>query len=105
MSGQFRILEFKAYAKNSLQGFLDVQTDTGMIVRGCSLHVKNGSKWIGLPQKSYTKNDNSTVWLPVVEFSTKEALNVFRDRTLDALDRFHGNGNRGNSHLFDGDQF
>jgi hypothetical protein len=100
---QFRVLSFKAYQKNTLQGFLDLVTDSGLIIHGCSLHQKNDSRWIGLPSKEYTKNDNTKGWQPIVEFATKEAGYAFRDKAIEALDRFQGHGERSGGRNFDGD--
>jgi len=43
------------------------------------------SRWVGMPAKPYKKN-GETKWSPLVEFSTKEACERFRDAALAALD-------------------
>ena len=34
------VLDFKAYAKGTLRGIIDIELASGMIVRGCSLNKK-----------------------------------------------------------------
>jgi hypothetical protein len=86
--GRFQIKLFKPYQKNTLQGFIDVETPSGMVIHRLSLHQKNGSHWVGLPSKQYSKEDGGTSWVPVIEFATREAADRFRDQVLAAFDLY-----------------
>lgn len=86
--GRFQIKLFKPYQKKTLMGFIDIEAPSGLIIHGCTLHQKNGSRWIGLPSKQFKKNDGSTGWTPVIEFATREAGDKFRDQVLAAFDLY-----------------
>lgn len=92
-AGRFQIKQWKPYAKNTLVGFLDIETPSGMLIHGCTLHQKNGSRWIGLPGKQYTKENKETGWTPVIEFPSREVGDRFRDAVLAAFDEFQGQAN------------
>jgi len=66
------IINYKPYQKNTLQGFLDLRmTQIGLEIRGICVHEKNGSRWLQLPSKPYTKEDGSQGWQYILEFYDK----------------------------------
>ena|SRR6266436_23852 len=85
---EFTVSEWKPYAKNTLCGFLTITMPSGMVLHGCSLHEKNESRWIGLPSQKFVKDDGSSSYTPIVEFTTKEARDRFGATALRAIDRF-----------------
>jgi DNA-binding cell septation regulator SpoVG len=85
--GDFVVSEFKAFEKNTLRGFFTVTMPSGMIVHGCSLHEKNGARWIGMPSNKFTTKEGTTSYTPIVEFVSREAADRFRDQVLVALDK------------------
>ena len=74
----------------TLQGFLSVVTASGLQINDCSYHRREagGSRWIGMPAKSFTKNDGSTGWVPMVEFANPGARARFTEKVLKALDEY-----------------
>jgi hypothetical protein len=88
----FKILDFAAREKNTLRGFLDIEVTDGMLIRGISLHARNGARWLGMPSRQFEK-DGTTGYAPVIEFTDRAAADRFRDAVLAALDRYqHGGG-------------
>jgi DNA-binding cell septation regulator SpoVG len=83
-----RVVDFRAFDKNSLRGFIIVALPDGMIVHGITLHEKNGSRWVGLPSKKFAGKDGTEGYTPIVEFRDRAALDRFRDAVLDGLDVF-----------------
>lgn len=83
----FAVREFKPFEKNTLRAFLSFELPSGMILHGCTLLEKNGSRWIGLPAKEFTKSDGTRSWTPQVEFTSKEARDRFQAAALAAVDR------------------
>jgi DNA-binding cell septation regulator SpoVG len=83
----FEISDWKAFTKNTLRGFFTVTMSSGMILHNCSLHVKNSSRWIGMPSQKYTAKSGESSYKPIVEFSSHGAADRFRDAVLQALDR------------------
>ena len=71
------VLDFKPYSKNTLKGFFDLRLASGMVLCGCTLYEKNGRYWIGLPAKSYLKDDGEQAWCRIIDFSDKETHDRF----------------------------
>jgi hypothetical protein len=59
---QARILDFKPFEKNTLRAFFSLELASGLILRGCTLHTKNGKFWVGLPAKPYTTDTGAQSW-------------------------------------------
>lgn len=82
------IKEFKKHDKNTLKAFVDIEfLDLCLIVKGCMVHQKEGSAWISFPGRSY-EEDGKTKWVNILDFSTKEKREEFREATVDAVKRF-----------------
>jgi hypothetical protein len=84
-----KILKFKPFERNTLRGFLEVETPQGMIIKGLTWHRKTDgekvSEWIGLPAREYTKDDGSKGWANIVDFATKNLYWDFTYAILKAL--------------------
>ena len=76
----------------SLQGFLTVTLPSGLIIHNCQLLETNGRRWIGLPARRFQCADGSIHYQPLVEFTTKRALQNFREAVLRAIERHLGLG-------------
>ena len=87
---KIEILEFKEHHKNTLQGFVDLLIiDTGLEIRGCTLHEKTDSKWIGLPGRAFEKNGEQC-WANILNFPDPEHRRQFQDAALIALREYRG---------------
>jgi hypothetical protein len=76
-----RCIKFRAYHKNTLQGFCDLLlVRTGLVIKDCCLHQKGGKFWIAFPARSYLDEDGRTRWSPLVEFAegASEAREAFQ---------------------------
>ena len=83
------ITDFRAYSKNTLQGFLTIRmTSVGLEIRDIALHQKNGKRWLQLPAKPYKKPDGGQGWSYILAFYDKPRFQQFQDVTLKALDAF-----------------
>jgi hypothetical protein len=82
------VTDWKAYEKNTLRGFLTLTLPSGLVIHNCTLHQKDGSRWIGLPARQYSKDDGSTGYTPLIEFTTKDVRLRFQAAALEAVDRF-----------------
>ncbi len=86
MSG-FEILNFRAIEKGSLRGFFSVQLPSGMVLHDCTLHIKDGARWVGLPSKRFQKKDGTVAYEPLIQFTSRKIADRFRDLVVAALDR------------------
>jgi hypothetical protein len=85
---EFTVSDWKPFQRNTLLGFLNLTTPSGLIFRGCSIHEKEGSRWISMPAQKLAKDDGTTTYKPMVEFVSKEARDRFNEVALRAVDRF-----------------
>lgn len=82
------IKEFKKYEQNTLKAFVDIELlDTCLVIKGCAVHQKDGSAWIGFPGRKY-EEDGTTKWANILEFSTKEKKEEFQSAAVEAVRRF-----------------
>jgi hypothetical protein len=82
----FRISNWKPFEKNTLRGFFTLTLPSGMVLHQCSYFVKGDSRWIGLPSQKFAKKDGSVTYTPMVEFTSREVADKFRDQAVAALD-------------------
>jgi hypothetical protein len=85
---EFEVIEFRPRRKGeSLQGFLILRLPSGLTLHDCTLHQRaGGARWIGLPARSYTKQDGSTAWAHIVDFADKDAHAEFQRLAKAAVD-------------------
>jgi hypothetical protein len=83
-----RCIAFRPHQKNTLRGFADLElTNTGIVIRDCCGHEKNGKEWVSFPARSYTDKNGNTQWSPLVEFAegAREAREQFQRQALAAI--------------------
>jgi hypothetical protein len=79
----FQISGIKPFSKNTLRGFFDLElADTGVILRGCTLHERDGKKWLGWLGRPYTKEDGSQSWSNIVDFRDNKTKYLLQDEVL-----------------------
>lgn len=84
-----RCTEFKRFEKNTLRGFAKLEIPGwGVSICDITLHTKNGSTWVGLPAKRYSKKDGTEGWQPTVEFLDDAAKRAFQSAAVAAIERF-----------------
>src|SRR5262249_2608508 len=81
-----QIRNFRPADRNTLKGFFSVVMPPGMIVNDIALHVKGDSRWVTLPAREWTNSERERKWAPIVEFTTRDVADRFRDAVLAALD-------------------
>lgn len=45
------VRDFKPMRKNTLLGFFTLALDSGLVIKECSLHEKDGKRWFSFPGK------------------------------------------------------
>jgi putative DNA primase/helicase len=51
----------------------------GLILRGCTLHEKNGRRWVGIPAKPFVASDGGQGWVAIVDFRDKQTAVRFQE--------------------------
>src|ERR1700730_5584602 len=72
------VLNFKAFERNSLKDFFDLELASGMILADYTLHESHGKFWVGLPARPYAKPDGSQSWVKIVDFRDKATAYRFQ---------------------------
>jgi len=92
--------DFREVLKNTLQGFCVLTlSPSGLILRDCALHDRDGKRWVALPSKPQIdadgpqRKDSPTgkpQWTPVVEIKGKAERERFQNAALAAIDALRG---------------
>jgi len=83
-----RIISWKEHKKNTLLGFVNLKLEkTGLEIRNCTVHEKDGRRWVSLPAKPYEDENGERGWEQFLRFDPGPNKQ-FQELTLEALDRF-----------------
>jgi len=93
---EFVVSEWRECRKgDSLRGFLTLTLPSGMTLHDCSYHRReDGASWIGMPARQYTKQDGTTAWFRLVDFSDKDGHARFQKLAREAIDRYLAQNDR-----------
>jgi hypothetical protein len=81
-----KISDWKPFEKNTLRAFFTATLPSGMVLHKLTLHERSGGRWIGLPAERYTRTDGTVAYARLIEFSTRQSANRFRDQILRAIE-------------------
>jgi hypothetical protein len=84
-SRAFEALNFRHCERNTLRGFFDLRLPSGLILRGASLHWKDGKHWVGLPARSYAGADGGQKWAALVDFASAKRRKRFQELATEAV--------------------
>ena len=87
-SAQALALNARRHEKNSLRGFFDLALPSGMIVKGCTLHVSHGRAWVAMPGRPYTDANGAQAWSNLLDFRDRATKERFQE--LAELSRLAG---------------
>jgi hypothetical protein len=92
-TGSIQIENWIPLFRDTLQAFLNlIVTRIGLLIRGCSLHEKDGQRRVALLTKEYFKDGEKT-YSRIVEFSSKSNYGAFQREALEAVDAYRGGHN------------
>jgi hypothetical protein len=75
------ISNWKPVQINTLVAFFTITTTSGLVIHRCSLHKRDGQRWLSLPTQR--RGDE---YLPLVEFTTRKVAENFRRQVMNALE-------------------
>lgn len=80
---------FKSYNKGHLQGFADFYLPKwGIEIYGCSLYMKDGSRWLNLPSNEYINSEGEKKYAPFLRFREKKHWQIFMKQAKGAIDKW-----------------
>lgn len=82
-------IRFKSYVKDNLQGFADIYVeDWDAEVHGCTLHMKNGKRWLNVPGFEYDAKDGTKRFNAFLRFRKKKRWELFIEQAKKAIDKW-----------------
>ena len=92
--------DWRPLERNTLRGFVTLRlAPSGIVIRECTVHEKDGKRWIGLPARPQTSKDGSPrldpktgkpAWQPIVEIAGRDERERFQATALAAVDKLLG---------------
>lgn len=80
-------IKFKQFEKGSLKGFADFRfPEKGIEIYGCSVHEKDGRKWVNLPSREFEK-DGERKFAQIIRFTSNDDFNYFLRESLKAVEK------------------
>lgn len=90
-----RIETVKLFSKGTLRAFLDFELlGQGLVIRGATVHEKDGTRWLSLPVKEWDKGGKSGR-APIVEAPDRRVRAQLQAAVFAALDAFQAAGKGG----------
>jgi hypothetical protein len=82
---------YKPVNKGSLLGYADLLLiKSGMQIFGCSLHQKDGGRWVNMPSREYTNDAGEKKYLSIVRFQDPERMKAFSVEAMKAIEKKTG---------------
>ena len=81
-------IKFKSHVKGALLGFADFSLPKmGIEIYGCSVHQKNGRRWVNLPSREYENEMGEKKYASYIRFIDSQHYSAFIEEALKAVDR------------------
>lgn len=82
-------IKWTAVNKGSLVGYADLYVaKTGLEIYGCSMHQKDGRRWINFPSKEYTDSKTGEKkYSFIVRFREKGHMEAFTQKAKEAIEK------------------
>jgi hypothetical protein len=94
--------DFRSRLSNTLRGFFTLTlAPSGIVLRECSLHEKDGKRWISFPSKPQLDtegrhrtdpNTRKKLYASIVEIPDRAAREQFQGAAIQAVDKLLGKG-------------
>ncbi len=78
----------EALRKEYAAGIPSLSIQGGLVIHNFTLHEKNGARWLGMPARSYPREDGTVGWQPIAGFLDETTRAQFQAAALSALDRY-----------------
>lgn len=78
-------LNVRRLDRNTLKGTFDLQLASGLLLRGCMLHLSHRHWWIGLPSRPHTSAAGAQTWTPIIDFRDRAAKDRFQAIAMAAI--------------------
>lgn len=81
-------IKYKKHIRGSLLGFADLKYPSkGFVLQGCTLHQKDGKRWVNLPAKEFSDENGEKKFFSIFRFIDTSEFNEFKNQALKAIDK------------------
>lgn len=82
-------LRYKSINKGSLLGYFDIFIEKmGLEIYGCTLHQKEGKRWINFPSKDYVdQKTGDKKFQSMIRFRNKDHFELFTKQVKEAVEK------------------
>lgn len=82
-------LKYRKAERGALVAFVDLFVDKwGLIVKNCTLHKKDGKRWINFPKNVYYDIGGEKRYQPILIFKDKKHYELFSKKAKEAVDLY-----------------
>jgi hypothetical protein len=81
-SSIFLAVDWHPVEHNTVKGFFSLVLPSQMVLRSCSLHVRDGQRWVSPPGR----RSNNGSYEMLIDFASKDARDRWQRLALDAVD-------------------
>lgn len=82
-------LKYKPVNKGAIQGVADFKiVKWNLEIRGCAIFMKNGRRWINMPNKEFETPEGGKGYAPFVKFTDSSMMDRFTTEALKSLDKY-----------------
>lgn len=93
-----KLTEWRALEKNTLRGFADIRFPFGLVVKGITVHKKNGQSWAAMPVKPQIEQDGSLrrepdgkiKYISILEWADRATSERFSAAVIALVEEQHG---------------
>jgi hypothetical protein len=81
-------LRYISINKGTLLGYADLWVEKmGIEIFGCSLHQKDGRRWVNLPSREYKDKNGETKYQSIIRFRNKSFYERFCKKAKEAIEK------------------
>ena len=81
-------MKYTPINKGSLLGYADLYVHKmGLEIYGCSLHEKNGHKWLNFPSREYINDAGEKKYASIIKFKEKSHMEMFQKLAITAIEK------------------
>ena len=83
------MIGFKSHKSGSLLGFANLFVPKwGVEVYGCTLHQKEGRRWLNLPSREYEDENGERKYLNILRLREKSHYNSFTSQSTECVEKW-----------------
>ena len=90
MANGMTVISWRELRKGeSLRGFVSLALPSGLHLIDCAFHQRaDGTKWVSMPARNFKKDDGTTAWVSLIDFSSRAVRDAFTKQAVAAVEKY-----------------